>query len=168
MDGRRSVQDLWQLGQRQLEEDAPTQDEIIQLLGQLHAADLLVTDSDANVLEVFERGERTSASRRRRMWANPMAVRIPLWDPGSFLDRHVPQWRWLWGRAGGLLWLASTDLRKYHAVLNYLGFATLFLGATLCVVDWVEGLPKFWALWEGPFDMVLGGVMLYLNRRAAS
>src|SRR4051812_25585705 len=40
MDGERSVQALWQLGQRHLGEDAPTQDDIIQLLGQLHAADL--------------------------------------------------------------------------------------------------------------------------------
>jgi len=106
MDGRRSVEDLWQLAQRQLGDDAPTQDEVIQLLGQLHGADLLATDSEANVLEVFERGERTSAARRRRMWANPMAFRIPLWDPGAFLDRHVGLWRWLWGRPGALLWLA--------------------------------------------------------------
>jgi putative peptide zinc metalloprotease protein len=35
-----------------------------------------------------------------------MAMRIPLWDPGRFLDRHIPLWRALWGRGGALLWLA--------------------------------------------------------------
>src|SRR4051812_46656260 len=44
MDGQRSVGQLWELAQRQLGEEAPTQDEVIQLLGQLHAADLLRSD----------------------------------------------------------------------------------------------------------------------------
>lgn len=105
MDGARSVEDLWQLAQRQLGEDAPTQDEIIQLLGQLHASDLLSTDAAPDVLEVFERGRKQETAKRRRSWANPMAIRIPLWDPGRFLDRFVPQWRWFWGWPGALLWL---------------------------------------------------------------
>jgi putative peptide zinc metalloprotease protein len=59
MDGRRSVHDLWQLAQRRLgDDDAPTQDEILQLLGQLHGADLLQTDVPPDALEVFERGQR--------------------------------------------------------------------------------------------------------------
>jgi len=106
MDGQRSVEDLWKLAQRQLGDDAPTQDEIIQLLGQLHASDLLSTDAAPDVLEVFERGRKQETAKSRRSWANPMAIRIPLWDPGRFLDRFVPLWRWLWGWPGALLWLA--------------------------------------------------------------
>ncbi|HET9823426.1 MAG TPA: hypothetical protein VFQ16_16545 [Burkholderiaceae bacterium] len=106
MDGRRSVNDLWQIAQRHLGDDAPTQDEIIQLLGQLHAGDLLHTNVPPDALELFERGERVAAQKRRRSWANPMALRIPLLDPGRFLDRFVALWRLLWGRAGALLWLA--------------------------------------------------------------
>ena len=41
LDGERSVEDVWALVGARLGEAAPTQDEIIQLLGQLHAADLL-------------------------------------------------------------------------------------------------------------------------------
>ena len=106
MDGRRSVDDLWRIAQRRLGEDAPTQDEIIQLLGQLHGSDLLHTDVPPDALELFERGQRQAAQKRRRSWANPMAVRIPLVDPGRFLDRFVPLWRLIWGRAGVVLWLA--------------------------------------------------------------
>lgn len=106
MDGRRSVDDLWQLARRRLGEQAPTQDEVIQLLGQLHASDLLRTDTTPDVLEVFERGRKQQAAKRRRSWANPMAVRIPLVDPGRFLDRFVPLWQRLWGLPGALLWLA--------------------------------------------------------------
>ncbi|HEY6134089.1 MAG TPA: hypothetical protein VIW70_08935, partial [Rubrivivax sp.] len=105
MDGRRSVQDLWLLAGRKLGEDAPTQDELIQLLGQLHAADLLMTDVPPDALELFDRGQRESRAKRRRSWANPMALRIPLWDPGAFLDRHARAWPLLWGRGGAVVWL---------------------------------------------------------------
>ncbi|MCW5631779.1 MAG: hypothetical protein KIT17_00430 [Rubrivivax sp.] len=106
MDGRRSVDDLWRLAQRRLGDAAPTQDEVIQLLGQLHASDLLSTDVPPDALELFERGNKLVSTKRRRSWMNPVAVRIPLWDPGRFLDRHAALWRHLWGRLGALLWLA--------------------------------------------------------------
>jgi putative peptide zinc metalloprotease protein len=106
MDGQRTVDDLWQLAQRRLGEQAPTQDEVIQLLGQLHAGDLLSTDASPDALEAFDRGQRQRAARRRQSWANPLSVRIPLFDPGRLLDRHVRLWRHVWGWPGALLWLA--------------------------------------------------------------
>ena len=105
MDGQRSVQDLWTLGVRRLADDAPTQDEVIGLLGQLHGADLLMTDVPPDALELFDRGQREKSAKRRRSWANPMAMRIPLWDPGAFLDRHAAWWPRLWGRGAALVWL---------------------------------------------------------------
>ena len=105
MDGRRSVDELWRLATRQLGESAPTQDELIHLLGQLHATDLLSTDVPPDALELFDRGEKNERSKQRRSWMNPMALRIPLWDPGAFLDRFVPLWQRLWGLGGALLWL---------------------------------------------------------------
>src|SRR5512147_1392921 len=38
MDGERTVQQIWEAGRLRLHEDAPTQEEIIRLLAQLHAA----------------------------------------------------------------------------------------------------------------------------------
>lgn len=105
MDGQRSIDDIWRLARRELGEDAPTQDEVLQLLGQLHGADLLQTDVTPDALELFERGRKQERAKSRRSWANPMALRIPLVDPGAFLDRHVALWQWLWGRAGAVLWL---------------------------------------------------------------
>jgi putative peptide zinc metalloprotease protein len=107
MDGQRTVQELWELAARQLGADAPSQDDLIGLLGQLHAADLLMTDVLPDALELFERGFKERQSRRRRSWVNPMSIRIPLWDPGRFLDRHAGLWRWLWGRPGAVLWLLA-------------------------------------------------------------
>ena len=39
MDGKRSVQEIWDAGRVRLGDDAPTQEEMIRLLSQLHAVD---------------------------------------------------------------------------------------------------------------------------------
>lgn len=106
MNGQRSVEELWKLAGRHLGEDAPTQDELIQLLGQLHAADMLQSDVSPDVAEVFARGEQNERSRLARSYANPMAVRIPLLDPERFLDRFQRLTAFFWGRWGALIWLA--------------------------------------------------------------
>src|SRR5579862_8186987 len=87
MDGTRTVARLWAIANKRLGEHAPTQDDMIQLLGQLHAADLLQSDVTPDVAELFTRGEREERARARRSYANPMALRIPLWDPDAFLER---------------------------------------------------------------------------------
>src|SRR4051812_9522963 len=106
MDGSRTVAQLWEIANKRLGEDAPTQDEMIQLLGQLHAADLLQSDVSPDVAEQFARGEREERARTRRSFANPMAIRIPLWDPDAFLNRIAGFLGFMWGRWGALLWLA--------------------------------------------------------------
>lgn len=106
MDGKRTVGELWEIANRRLGEDAPTQDEIIQLLGQLHAADLLQSDVTPDAAELFARSEREIRIRHRRSYGNPMAIRIPLWDPDAFLNRFRGLCGLVWGRWGALLWLA--------------------------------------------------------------
>ena len=108
MDGSRTVAQLWEIANRHLGEDGPTQDEIIQLLGQLHSADLLQSDVTPDVAELIARGHREDRARYRRSFANPMALRIPLWDPDRFLNRFEPIVRVIWSGWGGLLWLAVT------------------------------------------------------------
>ena len=105
MNGSRTVQEIWELANRQLGEQAPTQDEVIRMLGQLHSADLLQSDATPDATELFERGERQDRSMRRRSYMNPMAIRMHLWDPDSFLNRIRPLIDVLWSRWGGLLWL---------------------------------------------------------------
>lgn len=106
MNGERTVQQLWEMCNRQLGEDAPTQDDVIRLLGQLHGADLLQTDATPDVTELFERGVQQERAARRRSWMNPMAWRIHLFDPDRLLNAMRPLVDGLWGRWGALLWLA--------------------------------------------------------------
>lgn len=106
LDGRHSLDEVWQRLSRVPDERLPTQDDIIQLLGQLHAADLVLADVDPDVAELFER----RGQQQRRKWlgrvANPIALRIPLLDPDALLQRLVRLLRRVPGRAWVAAWLA--------------------------------------------------------------
>ena len=65
---------------------------------------------------------------------------------------------------GGLLWVVSFDLSRHRLVLIYLGVAITLFGGTLLVVDWWEGMPLFWKVWEGPFVIAFGLAVLFLSR----
>jgi putative peptide zinc metalloprotease protein len=106
MDGERNVAQLWEIANKHLGEDAPSQDDMIQLLGQLHAADLLQSDVTPDVAELFTRGERQDRVRNRQSFANPMAIRLPLWDPDKFLNHFKGLLGLIWGRWGALVWCA--------------------------------------------------------------
>jgi putative peptide zinc metalloprotease protein len=106
MDGNRTVQEIWDAAGKQLGDAAPTQEDVIRLLGQLHAADALLCDVPPDSQEVFRRHQRhTRMEWKRRLWT-PLALRFPLWDPDRFLERTMPYAGWLFGWIGALLWLA--------------------------------------------------------------
>lgn len=104
MDGQRSVQDIWDLALEHQGDDAPTQDEMIRLLAQLHSSDLLLCDVPPDSRELFQRFERKQFGKwKQRLWS-PLSVRFPLWDPDKFLDRWLFLVRPLFGWTGLLFW----------------------------------------------------------------
>ncbi len=106
MDGERTVQEIWEAASAHLGDGAPTQEEAIRLLGQLHAADALLCDVPPDSMEVFRRHQRHQRMLwRRRLWT-PMALRFPLLDPDRFLQRTLPTVQPLLGWFGLVLWLA--------------------------------------------------------------
>lgn len=71
----------------------------------------------------------------------------------------------LYAILGGLFWTVSFDLERHRLVLCYLGAAITLFGAALLVIDWSEGLPFLWKVWEGPFLMALGLAIFVLSRK---
>jgi len=108
MDGRRSMDEIWLLAVEQLGDDTPSQEEVIGLLSQLHAADLMHCEVNPDSAELFERFEKQDRTRRRTNWKNPFSIRIPLWDPDVFLTRTMPVAGVLFGWVGLLLYLSVT------------------------------------------------------------
>ena len=106
MDGNRTVQELWEGACAQLGDAAPSQDEVIQLLGQLHGADLLQTDVSPDTAELFDRFEKQRRGERLRRFLSPMAIKVPLVDPERFLQRGARYLRPVFTRGGLAVWLA--------------------------------------------------------------
>jgi putative peptide zinc metalloprotease protein len=108
MDGKRSVDEIWSSVIARLGDDAPTQDETINLLAQLHAADLLQANISPNAQELFDRRHRQSKAKFKQKFGSLLSIKIPLVDPDRFLERTGWMLRPMFGRLGALLWLAVT------------------------------------------------------------
>ena len=107
MDGERSIDAIWKQVAVATGVDAPTQDEIIELLSKLHAGDLLQTDLAPDVAELAERGAKQKRQKLLQSFINPLSIRIPLWDPDAFLNRSWPSLAWMFGPVGLVLWLLA-------------------------------------------------------------
>src|SRR6476646_2520132 len=74
MDGHRSLQSIWDAAMQRLGDEVPTQDEVIQLLGQLHAADVLQCEVTPDVDELLRRTHKVADRGRLAKWLSPLAV----------------------------------------------------------------------------------------------
>lgn len=105
-DGRRSLEEIWALLSHEVTDETPTQADIVKLLGQLHAADLLLADVTPDTAELFERRGKHERRQRLGRFANPMSMRFPLVDPDRLLERLARTLRPIGGRGLLLAWLA--------------------------------------------------------------
>ena len=104
LDGRRTVDEVWQGMVAELDADAPGQEAVVQLLTQLHAADLLTVDVTPDAAELLSRRNKHSRSVWARNLRSPLSMQFPLIDPDRFLTRTLPLVRPLLGRVGFALW----------------------------------------------------------------
>ncbi len=89
LDGRRTVSEVWRICNEQLADRAPTQGEVIQLLGQLHNVNLLHADLPPDSESLFNRYRKRVGRQVRGQLMNLLFIRIPLLDPDNFLERWV-------------------------------------------------------------------------------
>lgn len=122
LDGARSVNQLWELALRQLGDDAPTQTDIIRLLARLNESGLVQQRTRPDVESLFRvEGER----KRRRRWEqiNPLAFRVPLFDPTRLLTRLEPVLRPLFHPAVFALWVLVALAGALTAAVNWQALA---------------------------------------------
>jgi putative peptide zinc metalloprotease protein len=118
MDGRQTVQALWERANASEVRDACTQPEVVDLLVQLHAADLLQTDTMPDSATALDRYKKKRSELIRQWLLNPMSLKLPLFNPDRLLERLLPLVRWCLGPLGAVLWLAvmlpATVLAAQH------------------------------------------------------
>ena len=107
MDGRRTVDELWQSALARMGDDAPSQDDFVQLLARLHAADLLQTEVTPDSAEIMKRSDRFGRAWLLQNVFNPLALRFRLWHPDKFFDRSIDYVRWIFGWPGIVIWLLT-------------------------------------------------------------
>lgn len=106
MDGARTVQQLWEHANRDGAGDVCTQNELVELLVQLHAADLLQADATPDSAALFERYRKKRRASLKQFLLNPLSLKLPVLDPDWFLARWEPLVRRCFTRGGLIAWLA--------------------------------------------------------------
>lgn len=107
MNGVRRMEDVWHLACEKLGDDMPAQDEIIQLLGQLHSSDLLQSDKMPDIEDIHKRYLKHRRNKIMQYVKSPMSVKLPLFDPNNFLDKTYAWVAPLFSRPVGFIWLLA-------------------------------------------------------------
>ena len=106
LDGTRTVSEAWELVGGQLADDAPTQNEVIQILSQLHSANLIEANVSPDAAVLLRRHKKMIKRQWQGRFMNILFPRIPLWDCDNFLKRWMPAMRPLLSWFGVIVWLA--------------------------------------------------------------
>ena len=118
LDGRRDVNTIWQACLEEYDEMAPTQGEVIQLLGQLYTSNLLQGDVPVDTEGLLKRHKQRKRKEYENQLKGILFAKIPLWDPDLFLNRFVGLFRWLFGYAGLLLFLGLFGSALFYLSQN--------------------------------------------------
>ena len=119
MDGSRSVDSIWRAALERLGDEAPSQDDMIGLLAQLHYADLLKTDVSPEASDLFYRYRQRDRQKWIARLSAPLAWRVPLFDPDRMLDRLLPAARVAFSAWGLAAWIIVVGLGLVLAALNW-------------------------------------------------
>ncbi|UCD51092.1 MAG: hypothetical protein JSW27_00370 [Phycisphaerales bacterium] len=119
LNGRRTVGQAWQLCNELLADNAPTQGEVIQLLGQLYGMNLLYADLPPDVEGLFNRYRRRVRQEILGYLTNLLFIRIPLLDPDSFLNHWVGIVGRFYTWFGLLLWFGLLSTGLYFVLGNF-------------------------------------------------
>ncbi|MCE5326444.1 MAG: hypothetical protein LLG01_08515 [Planctomycetaceae bacterium] len=113
LDGRRTVDQAWKICGDKLGDEAPTQGEVISLLGQLYTSNLLAAQVPPDAKGLFNRYHQRVGREMRGFMSNLLFVRIPLLDPNNFLDRWVGLLGGFFGPAGAVILIALLGVAGY-------------------------------------------------------
>ncbi|HEY0008955.1 MAG TPA: hypothetical protein VGB55_09550, partial [Tepidisphaeraceae bacterium] len=106
LDGSRTVGEAWDLVGGQLADDSPTQPEVLQILSQLFAANLIETDVTPDSAVVLKRQKMHNKRKMQQRMMNLLFPRIPIWDPDTFIKAWMPVIKLMISWMGAIIWLA--------------------------------------------------------------
>ena len=117
-DGKLTIDDLWAQRVDAEGDDAPTQAQAIDVFAQAFGANLLGGDVAPDAGGVM-RAQGKRKAQRRRGALNPLAFKLPLWDPDRFLDAQVHRLAWCFGAVGRWVFIALLLLGGLLLAMNF-------------------------------------------------
>jgi putative peptide zinc metalloprotease protein len=105
LDGQRTVEEVWNISLSTHGDGAPTQGEVMELLGQMYNSNLLAIDTTPETEQLLSRGRERTKRRIASQALGIMYFRLRLFNPDRFLTWLEPLLRPLINRWGFLLWL---------------------------------------------------------------
>jgi len=84
----RTVEQVWESCLRDMPTVAPGQEEVLQLLSQVHQSNLLYHDTPSDSETIFSRFREHKRKELQGKILGFLSIRIPVWDPNRWLDRQ--------------------------------------------------------------------------------
>jgi putative peptide zinc metalloprotease protein len=104
LDGSRTVEEAWEQALTRHGDAAPTQPEVVELLGQLYNANLLALDAPPEVEQLMHRRRERIRKRVTQQAIGLMYFRLRLLNPDAILTALEPIFRPVLNRWGFLTW----------------------------------------------------------------
>ena len=125
LDGKRTVEAAWEISLTRHGDDAPTQQEAIQLIGQLYQANLLRVDTTPEIDQLLQRGRERTKKKAMSQAIGIMYFKIRMFNPDQLVSWVEPMLRPILNRWGMLIWLAFCGFAVIRLIPE---FSTLFSG----------------------------------------
>ncbi len=102
----RTVEAVWEEGLQRSPDQAPGQEDVLQLLTQLYYANLLYFKIPADSAKLFERYRKRRQREIKSKFLSIMFMRFPLFDPDRLLKKNLFLIKLIFGIPGAVIWLA--------------------------------------------------------------
>jgi putative peptide zinc metalloprotease protein len=115
LDGKKTIDEVWHLCMESFGDEAPTQGEVLQLIGQLYNSNLLLGDLPADSQGLLARYKERIKKEVVAKLKGFMFIKIPLWDPDRFLSGFLPLVSWIFTPLGAVLWILCACVGAIYA-----------------------------------------------------
>jgi putative peptide zinc metalloprotease protein len=119
LDGQRTVEEVWNIALENHGDGAPTQQEVIELLGQMYNANLLALDAAPETEQLLRRGRDRLKKKLQQQAIGIMYLRIRMFNPDRYLTAIEPVLRPLLNRWGFLAWTAWVLFCLYNLLPHW-------------------------------------------------
>ena len=119
MNGKRTLDQVWQMSCVHLGDEMVTQDEVIGLLAKLHRADILHANIPPDIAELHFRASAEKQNKLVAALLSPMSVRFPLFDPEKLLELLQPISRLCFSLFGAVVWSGTLATALVFAGIHW-------------------------------------------------